>query len=59
MIKRGSADYALVEYGIAPEEMKSIERNLLKKARRDKGKEWDGTAKGLWHEVRALLKENI
>jgi antitoxin (DNA-binding transcriptional repressor) of toxin-antitoxin stability system len=42
-----SEDYALTEYGITQEEMKRVEKNLLKKLKHEKAKRWDGTARGL------------
>lgn len=44
-----SEDYALMEYGIPPEAMRKVERNLLKKAKREKARVWDGTAESLRH----------
>ena len=42
-----SEDYALIEYGLAPEQMKRAEKNILKRLKREKAKRWNGTAKGL------------
>lgn len=44
-----SEDYALLEYGVAPEAMRKVERNLLKKAKREKAKVWAGTPESLRH----------
>jgi antitoxin (DNA-binding transcriptional repressor) of toxin-antitoxin stability system len=44
-----SEDYALMEYGVPPEVMRKVERNLLKKAKREKARVWDGRAESLGH----------
>jgi len=44
-----SEDYALIEYGIGQKELRKIEKNLLKKAKREKATVWDGTNKTLRH----------
>ncbi|HXP59013.1 MAG TPA: hypothetical protein VN829_00910 [Dongiaceae bacterium] len=41
-----SEDYALVEYGLAGEEMRRAEENILRKLKREKAKRWDGTTRG-------------
>ena len=35
-----SEDYALVEYGLAAEEMRRAEENILRKLKREKAKRW-------------------
>jgi antitoxin (DNA-binding transcriptional repressor) of toxin-antitoxin stability system len=42
-----SEDYALVEYGLRESELKRAVRNINKKARHEKAKSWNGTAKSL------------
>lgn len=42
-----SDDYAFTEYGIEPEEMERIAKNIIKKTRNEKVTRWDGTAKSL------------
>jgi hypothetical protein len=42
-----SEDYALMEYGITPQEMNRVEKNVLKKVKHEETKLWDGTAKSL------------
>ena len=51
-----SEDYALLEYGVPPETMRKAERNLLKKAKHEKARVWDGTAKSLRHRARLELE---
>src|SRR5438270_5573201 len=42
-----SEDYALLEYGLTQEKMQRVEKNVLKKLKREKTTLWDGTAEGL------------
>ena len=42
-----SEDYVLREYGLTHEELKRAIRKINKKARHEKTKRWDGTAKSL------------
>ncbi len=42
-----SEDYALVEYGLTDKELKRAVRNIIKTAKQEKTRRWDGTAKGL------------
>ncbi len=44
-----SEDYALIEYGLPSEAMRKVERNLRRKAKREKARVWDGTAESLRH----------
>lgn len=42
-----SEDYALIEYGLAENELKRAVCKINKQAKREKTTVWDGTAKGL------------
>ncbi|MFA6544961.1 MAG: hypothetical protein WCS99_11070 [Limisphaerales bacterium] len=42
-----SEDYALMEYGVAPEAMKRVEKNVLKKLNAEKAHPWNGSAESL------------
>ena len=42
-----SEDYALIEYGLTNKELKRAVRNINKKARHEKARRWDGTARSL------------
>lgn len=42
-----SDDFAFTEYGIEPEEMERIAKNIIKKTRNEKVTRWDGTAESL------------
>ena len=42
-----SDDYAFSEYGIEPDEMERIAKNIIKKTKNEKRPHWDGTAKSL------------
>ncbi len=44
-----SEDYALIEYGLKAEEMRKVERRLLKQAKHEKAKAWNGTTESLRH----------
>jgi antitoxin (DNA-binding transcriptional repressor) of toxin-antitoxin stability system len=50
-----SEDYALIEYGLGANEMAAVEKKLLRQARGEKGKVWDGTAESLRHWERLKL----
>jgi antitoxin (DNA-binding transcriptional repressor) of toxin-antitoxin stability system len=42
-----SEDYALVEYGLTQNELKRAVHNITQRAKREKTKRWDGTARSL------------
>jgi len=42
-----SEDYAMSEYGLSEKELKRAVDRINREAKREKTKQWDGTAKGL------------
>jgi hypothetical protein len=42
-----SEDYALLEYGLTNDELTSSVRKITHRAKREKTRKWDGTAKAL------------
>ena len=42
-----SEDYALIEFGLTAGGIKRAEKNILGKLKREKAKQWDGSAQGL------------
>ena len=43
-----SEDYAWTEYGLSPDRMSKVVRNLKRRARTEKAKVWDGTKAALF-----------